>query len=68
MKSDLKQLFKRTVRSFKATLIHDITPESFKIFMLKLLLMECFAARLHDDTMNTFSRQNCFLIPKSNPF
>jgi predicted helicase len=54
---------------FKASLIHDITPSSFADIYAQTIAYGMFAARLHDTTLENFSRQEAvFLIPKSNPF
>lgn len=54
---------------FKASLIHDITPQSFADIYAQTIAYGMFAARLHDTTLQNFSRQEAvFLIPKSNPF
>src|SRR5574344_428371 len=67
--SDANNSLREQLEVFKATLIHDITPESFADIYAQTIAYGMFAARLHDDTMDTFSRQEAvFLIPKSNPF
>lgn len=54
---------------FKASLIHDITASSFADIYAQTIAYGMFAARLHDTTLQNFSRQEAvFLIPKSNPF
>ena len=55
--------------SFKKILIHDITNKSFADIYAQTIVYGMFAARLHDPTLPTFSRQEAAeLIPKSNPF
>ncbi len=55
--------------AFKQILIHDITPKSFADVYAQTIAYGMFAARLHDPTLDTFSRQEAAeLIPKSNPF
>ena len=67
--SDANNSLREQLEVFKATLIHDITPESFADIYAQTIAYGMFAARLHDETMDTFSRQEAvFLIPKSNPF
>ena len=67
--SDANNSKREQLEVFKATLIHDITPESFADIYAQTIAYGMFAARLHDTTMNTFTRQEAvFLIPKSNPF
>ncbi len=54
---------------FKETLIHDITPQSFADIYAQTIAYGMFTARLHDKTLQDFSRQEAqYLIPKSNPF
>lgn len=56
-------------QAFKEILIHDITPKSFADVYAQTIAYGMFAARLHDPTLETFSRQEAAeLIPKSNPF
>ena len=63
--SDLRAQFD----TFKAVLIHDLTPADFADIYAQTLAYGMFAARLHDDTLDTFSRQEAAeLIPKTNPF
>ncbi|WP_148571013.1 type ISP restriction/modification enzyme [Aliarcobacter cryaerophilus] len=67
--SDANNSLREQLEVFKATLIHDITPKSFADIYAQTIAYGMFAARLHDETMNTFTRQEAvFLIPKSNPF
>ncbi|OAV73202.1 putative helicase [Bacteroidales bacterium Barb6] len=55
--------------AFKEILIHDITPKGFADVYAQTIAYGMFAARLHDPTPDTFSRQEAAeLIPKSNPF
>ena len=55
--------------AFKEILIHDITPKGFADVYSQTIAYGMFAARLHDPTLPTFSRQEAAeLIPKSNPF
>jgi len=55
--------------AFKQILIHDITPQGFADVYAQTIAYGMFAARLHDPTLGTFSRQEAAeLIPKSNPF
>jgi len=60
---------KDQLNAFKQILIHDITPKSFADVYAQTIAYGMFAARLHDSTLPTFSRQEAYeLIPKSNPF
>jgi len=63
--STLKDQFK----AFKDVLIHDITEKGFADIYAQTIAYGMFAARLHDPSLDTFSRQEAAeLIPKSNPF
>ena len=56
-------------KTFKEILIHDLTPKAFSDIYAQTLAYGMFAARLHDKTLEDFSRQEAAeLIPKSNPF
>jgi predicted helicase len=55
--------------SFKHILIHDLTPKAFADIYAQTLAYGMFAARLHDPSLQDFSRQEAAeLIPKTNPF
>ncbi len=55
--------------TFKQILIHDLSPKAFADIYAQTLAYGMFAARLHDTTLDDFSRQEAAeLIPKSNPF
>lgn len=55
--------------AFKEHLIHDITPGEFADIYAETVAYGLFAARLHDDTLEDFTRQEALdLLPKSNPF
>ncbi len=55
--------------TFKNILIHDLTPKGFADIYSQTLAYGMFAARLHDKTLQDFSRQEAAeLIPKTNPF
>ncbi len=55
--------------SFKQMLIHDIDNKSFADIYAQTIAYGMFAARYHDPTLPTFSREEAAtLIPKSNPF
>ena len=56
-------------QSFKQILIHDLKPKGFADIYAQTLAYGMFAARLHDPTLDDFSRQEAAeLIPKTNPF
>jgi predicted helicase len=60
---------KEQMLAFREILIHDITPQGFADVYAQTIAYGMFAARLHDPTLNNFSRQEAAeLIPKSNPF
>lgn len=55
--------------AFKEHLIHDISLEDFADIYAETIAYGMFAARLHDKSSATFSRQEALaLLPKSNPF
>lgn len=55
--------------AFKASLIHDITVEDFADIYAETIAYGLFAARLHDETPDTFTRAEALdLLPKTNPF
>ncbi|WP_026461432.1 type ISP restriction/modification enzyme [Adhaeribacter aquaticus] len=57
------------MQAFKDILIHDITPKEFADIYAQTVAYGMFAARLHDPTLPTFSRQEAAeLIPRTNPF
>lgn len=54
---------------FEQVLIKDIKNREFADVYAQTIAYGMFAARLYDDTLDTFSRQEAAeLIPKSNPF
>lgn len=57
------------MQGFKQILIHDISNKGFADVYAQTITYGMFAARLHDQSLNTFSRQEAMeLIPKTNPF
>lgn len=57
------------LQAFRNILIHDLTAEGFADIYAQTVAYGMFAARLHDDTPDDFSRQEAAtLIPKTNPF
>ncbi|WP_421791295.1 type ISP restriction/modification enzyme [Hyphobacterium sp.] len=55
--------------AFKEHLIHDISVADFADIYAETIAYGMFAARLHDPTLDTFSREEALtLLPKSNPF
>lgn len=55
--------------AFRENLIHDITVEDFADIYAETIAYGLFAARLHDDVPETFSRAEALeKLPRSNPF
>lgn len=60
---------KDQLQAFRQILIHDIKPAEFADVYAQTIAYGMFAARLHDETLENFSRQEAAeLIPKTNPF
>lgn len=56
-------------RSFKANLLPALTPDEFADIYAETITYGMFAARFHDDNLETFSRQEAMDdLPASNPF
>lgn len=56
-------------KTFQENLIHEIQPEEFSDIYAETICYGMFAARLHDDTLETFSRHEALdKLPKTNPF
>jgi len=65
LRSNLAGQFK----SFKADLLPNLTTGEFADIYAETITYGMFAARLHDETKDTFSRAEALeLLPKSNPF
>lgn len=57
------------MQAFQQVLIHDITPKTFADIYAQTIAYGMFAARLHDESPDDFSRSEAAnLIPKTNPF
>lgn len=55
--------------AFKDVLMNNITPKEFADVYAQTIAYGMFAARLHDKSPDTFSRQEAsILIPRTNPF
>ncbi len=66
---DLQTELMGQYQSFKGQLIHDLTPEDFADIYAETIAYGMFGARLHDKTLENFSRAEALeLMPKSNPF
>lgn len=69
VKSEADSTLQDQLNAFKSILIHDITAHEFADIYAQTVAYGMFAARLHDPTLETFTRQEAAeLIPKSNPF
>ncbi|MCQ2167185.1 MAG: DNA methyltransferase [Bacteroidales bacterium] len=63
------QQLQSQLEAFRRVLINDLTPEGFADIYAQTVAYGMFAARLHDETPENFTRQEAAnLIPKSNPF
>ncbi|OQX29524.1 MAG: DNA methyltransferase, partial [Spirochaeta sp. LUC14_002_19_P3] len=57
------------LKAFREILIHDLDEKKFADIYAQTIAYGLFAARLHDTTLDDFSRQEARdLIPRSNPF
>ncbi len=57
------------LQAFRNVLIHDMKEDEFADMYAQTIAYGLFAARLHDPTLDTFSRQEAAeLLPKTNPF
>jgi predicted helicase len=57
------------MNAFRSILIHDIDAKAFADIYAQTIAYGMFAARLHDPTLDSFSRQEAAeLVPKTNPF
>lgn len=56
-------------KAFQDQLIHDLNAEEFADIYAETIAYGMFAARLHDETLQDFTREEALtLLPKSNPF
>ncbi len=55
--ADLQSELGDQFKAFREHLIHDITPEDFADIYAETIAYGMFAARLHDPTLDTFTRQ-----------
>lgn len=59
----------RVYETIKRLLVHDLTQESFADMYAQTLVYGLFVARYHDETPESFSRQEARdLVPAANPF
>ena len=67
--SEENSTLREQMQAFKDILIHDIDAKSFADIYAQTIAYGMFAARLHDKSLDTFSRREAAeLIPKTNPF
>lgn len=67
--TDQNSDLKAQMTAFQSILIHDMSNRGFADMYAQTIAYGLFAARYHDSTLATFSRQEAAtLIPKSNPF
>ena len=66
---DFRSSLGRQYKTFKDNLLPNLTPGEFADIYAETITYGMFAARLHDDTLDTFSRAEALeKLPKSNPF
>lgn len=66
---DANRQLQGQLTAFRTVLINDLSTEGFADIYAQTVAYGMFAARLHDNTPNDFSRQEAAnLIPKTNPF
>lgn len=64
-----KSQLREQLEAFQKILIHDMDEKQFADMYSQTVAYGLFAARLHDETFEDFSRQEARdLVPKSNPF
>lgn len=67
--SEADTTLRQQLKAFREVLLHDITATGFADIYSQTIAYGMFAARLHDPTLEDFSRQEAAeLIPKTNPF
>jgi len=60
---------KDQMKAFKSVLMHDLDAAQFADIYAQTIAYGLFTARLHDETLESFSRSEALLlIPASNPF
>lgn len=69
LEEDEDDTLKSQLEAFRMILIHDLDERTFSDIYAQTIAYGLFAARLHDKTLDDFSRQEAReLIPRSNPF
>ena len=67
--SELDDELLSQLNAFKERLIHDLDPATFADIYSQTIAYGLFSARLHDTTLDTFTRHEAAgLIPAANPF
>jgi len=67
--SEADSTLREQIQAFKSILIYEIEPRQFADIYAQTIAYGMFAARLHDQTLDNFTRQEAAqLIPQSNPF
>lgn len=68
-KEDVDESLQSQYRAFKNILVHDLSYPQFSDMYAQTIVYGFFVARLHDDSLENFSREEAEkLIPKSNDF
>ncbi|MGE3291537.1 MAG: adenine methyltransferase [Geminicoccaceae bacterium] len=69
VKNEENTSLREQMDAFRSILIHDINEKGFSDIYAQTIAYGMFAARLHDRTPETFTRQEAAqLIPQTNPF
>jgi predicted helicase len=69
IETDENNSLRDQLKAFQQVLIHDMAEKTFADIYAQTIAYGLFAARLHDPSLDTFSRQEAReLIPRSNPF
>jgi len=69
LESEEDSTLKDQMKAFKSILMHDLDAAQFADIYAQTIAYGLFTARLHDTTLDTFSRSEALLlIPASNPF
>ena len=67
--SEMDEELLSQLNAFKERLIHDLDPVTFADIYAQTIAYGLFSARLHDTTLDTFTRHEAAeLIPAANPF
>jgi predicted helicase len=69
LESEEESTLKDQMKAFKSVLMHDLDAAQFADIYAQTIAYGLFTARLHDETLESFSRSEALLlIPASNPF